>query len=238
MENIFPHTYLTTNKESIPISLIHIFVALARDIGVQASPIDFPGRVKAHIRSPRKEEEDFYVDVFGADHKAILNLHGDIIERILQTGVSPQELDSYILPAPPQSMLIRTSRNIITTYHNDPTVEHGAMGPLYTAFSIFLLFASREHFVRQLVSHMGLTDTFTLIPDFWKPRYPIGNPIRTGFDMKYWEAVQAHQASSVPCLRSAPENKHVQYPVGLVFRHKNLKYIGCVIGWDVSLTLS
>ncbi|KAF7347690.1 F-box domain-containing protein [Mycena venus] len=88
ISNHFPHLYLTTNKRSIPISLVHIFVSLARQLGIPASPIEFPARVLAHISSP-PGSDDFLVDPYGADIKPIVSLRNDVPTMLMRLGIPP-----------------------------------------------------------------------------------------------------------------------------------------------------
>ncbi|KAG7099605.1 hypothetical protein E1B28_001433 [Marasmius oreades] len=113
IKNQFPHCYLTTNRKTIPISLVHIFVAIGRAVGIQASPVDFPGRVLAHVADPRENEDDFFVDAFVDLSDPILSLRDDIPRLLSRQGIPPDRTVDYISPCGPISMLLRAGRNVM-----------------------------------------------------------------------------------------------------------------------------
>jgi len=62
--NNFPHAYLTSTKETIPICLVHIFTAIATRLGLNVSPINFPGTVLAHVLPHHEGAEPIIVSIW------------------------------------------------------------------------------------------------------------------------------------------------------------------------------
>lgn len=239
LNNIYPHKYLTTNRKSIPISLVHVFVGLARGIGIPASPVDFPKRVLAHIKSSKANEEDFYVDVFGAREKAILTIRDDIVGLLARSGILPQAMDSLMIPSQAPPMLLRTSRNIMASVHTHTNpFRDPANIPLYLAFTLYLLFTTGGHFASRVSGYMGLVDSVTVLPLSLTPIFTKEGPIRTHFEDVYRSMVQGHKRSARISRRSDPDNHRVKYSVGMFFKHKQFKYIACINSWDVSYASS
>ncbi|KAG7452319.1 uncharacterized protein BT62DRAFT_1071472 [Guyanagaster necrorhizus] len=231
--NILPHAYLTCNKKTIPISLVHIFVAISRDLGVHASPVDFPARVLVHVSTPDPLTDDFYVDVFGSSTKPILTLREDITALLIQHGIPPQSMVQYISPCTGSSMLLRTSRNILSSVHGDHRSSSGlAQTSLYIAFCIYLLMTSREQFAARVTMYVGLLDCVTVIPKTLVPLFLEKSTARETLEDKCRTTIQRHRTMTTVKLRSSPENTSVFYFVGMVFRHRARKYICCIYGWD------
>lgn len=237
INNIFPHKYLTTNKKSIPISLVHIFVAVARGLGISASPVDFPQRVLAHISSPDPTADDFYVDVFGAETKMILSLREDIVNLVMRHGIPPQSMAPYISPSLSPPMLLRTSRNILASLNAGIVVaDNQPRVPLYLAFTLYLLMTTREQFAARATAYMGLVDCVTVLPQSIAPIFPEGSAVREHLEEKRRSVIELHSRTIPVSLRSARENQHVKFHVGTIFQHKTYKYKGCICAWDVRIT--
>ncbi|KAF9041733.1 hypothetical protein BDZ89DRAFT_1009505 [Hymenopellis radicata] len=233
INNIFPHKYLTTNKKSIPISLVHVFVAVARGLGISASPVDFPQRVLAHISSPDPTADDFYVDVFGAETKMILSLREDIVNLVMRHGIPAQSMAPYISPSLSPPMLLRTSRNILASLNAGIVVaDNQPRVPLYLAFTLYLLMTTREQFAARATAYMGLVDCVTVLPQSIAPIFPEGSAVREHLEEKRRSVIQLHSRTIPVSLRSAPENMHVKFHVGTIFQHKTYKYKGCICAWD------
>ncbi|KAK0198869.1 hypothetical protein F5146DRAFT_1021313 [Armillaria mellea] len=233
LQNILPHAYLTSNKKTIPISLVHIFVAIARALGVHASPVDFPARVLVHVSTPNPLIDDFYVDVYGSSIKPILTLREDITALLMQHGIPPQSMVQYTSPCAGPSMLLRTSRNILSSVHGDHRSSGSlAQTSLYIAFCIYLLLTSREQFAARVAMYVGLLDCVTVIPNTLVPLFPERSGARETLEDKCRTTIERHRAMATVKLRSSPENAGVSYFVGMVFRHRTRKYICCIHGWD------
>lgn len=154
----FPHWFLTTHKDTIPISLVYIFVCLARRLGMKASPIDFPARVLAIVSSPEPTVPDIIVDVFGFRTKAILSIQEDIPHLLVDAGTPPLPITSYIRPASTASMIVRASRNILASFAFLP-MESISEGDLQTAFyvgfTVNLIFLNDRRYLLNIMKHIS-----------------------------------------------------------------------------------
>lgn len=229
IENHFPHLYLTTNKQSIPISLVHIFVSIARHLGVSASPVEFPGRVLAHVPSP-PGFDDFLVDVYGADTQPIVSLRDDIPIRLMRLGIPPNNLLQYVSPCGASPMLLRAARNILSSFRMLPMAQI-AQSALYAAVCIHLLLTNEIPLVAHMLSHVDLDPLHcsTFLADLQPLLRGGGQQLletscRNSLELEEQEAVRVH-----------PRTTQIQitHYVGMVFKHRSHNYVGCIVGWDV-----
>ncbi|KAF5368433.1 hypothetical protein D9758_002258 [Tetrapyrgos nigripes] len=230
MANLFPHSYLTTNKKTIPLSLVHVFVAIARGLGIAASPVAFPMRVIAHVSSPDPSVDDFYVDVFGSEDKAILSLRRDIPVLLARQGVlSPVDHISPCLATP---MLLRTGRNILAALHTAVRVSNSmAKDAILTAFSIHLLLTRSEPLIGQMFSQVDALDVATFISEALVPG--IGQSHISHHLSSACQEIMSQEVREAAVVRlRSEEETSIQHFVGLVFQHKIYSYTGCVYGWD------
>ncbi|EIW87019.1 YccV-like-domain-containing protein [Coniophora puteana RWD-64-598 SS2] len=234
--NRFPHFFLSSHKPSIPLSLVFVFVCIARRLGIHASAVDFPGRVLAHVRSPHEEVTDIFVDVFGSETQAILSVTLDIPRLLMESGVLPSAMEQYISPARTHAMLVRASRNILASFSVLQTDMMLSEADIHTAFyaglTVNLLFTSDRRFLFNMMRHI---DRFPLdIPAVLvKSLAPVLNSIARNqlLEMTQKALEAEEEENSQVHLRSGGEVQ-IQFFVGTVFRHKRFDYIGYVIGWD------
>ncbi|KAJ6575292.1 YccV-like-domain-containing protein [Mycena capillaripes] len=228
ISNHFPHLYLSTNKRTIPISLVHVFVSLARHLGVSASPVEFPTRVLAHVASP-PGADDFLVDVFGAETQAIVSLRTDIPSMLLRLGIPPINISQYISPCGASPMLLRAARNILASFRNDAS-RSTAQSAIYAAVCIHILLTNETELVAHMLSHVDLDPLYcaTFLNDM-KPllrqgvQHQLENSCRIALELEEQQAIIVH-----PRTGNAP----IAHYVGMVFDHRSYHYIGCIIGWD------
>ncbi|KAJ7446479.1 Hemimethylated DNA-binding protein YccV like-domain-containing protein [Mycena galericulata] len=226
ISNHFPHIYLTTNKRSIPISLVHIFVSLARHLGIQASPVEFPMRVLAHIPSP-PGTDDFLVDVYGADTKPIVSLRNDIPTMLMRLGISPDSLHQYVSPCGAAPMLLRAARNILTSFRSDAS-RATAQAAIYAAICIHLLFMNDVQLVTHMLSHVDLDPLYcaTFLSDLQPFLRGGGQRLLEEYCRNAME-IEEQQAAVVH-----PRTAQIAHYVGMVFEHRAYAYQGCIIGWE------
>ncbi|KAJ7492453.1 YccV-like-domain-containing protein [Mycena latifolia] len=230
ISNHFPHVYLTTNKLSIPISLVHVFVSIARhpSIGIPASPVEFPARVLVHIPSP-PGADDFLVDVYGAQTKPIISLRTDIPTMLMRLGIPPNNLPQYVSPCGAAPMLLRAARNILSSFRNDAS-RSTAQSAIYAAVCIHLLLTNETQLVAHMLSHIDLDPLYcaTFLSDL-QPllRHRCQNLLETtcrnALEQEHEQAALVHRRS---------EQKQIAHYVGMVFEHRSYHYVGCIIGWD------
>ncbi|KAL4263429.1 Hemimethylated DNA-binding domain-containing protein [Pleurotus pulmonarius] len=227
--NSFPHAYLTTHKRTIPISLVHIFVFLASRIGITAFPVNFPGRVLAHI--PLSNGDGFYVDVFNSHSKAILS--NDLSEF---QGVQAWDLAG--LTAHGLDMLVRAGRNI---YHSSQSSREYTVDIQYavdTASCVALAMTGEPGLVRFLMQEASLVsplDSYVILPALAKILHPEGT--RQMLTSAYQQSQDEYLRGRAR-KRSRVEHPQVKYFVGMFFVHAKYQYHGCIIGWEPTCTMS
>jgi F-box protein 21 len=113
--NRFPHAYLSTHKRAIPISLVHIFASIGTRLGLQVSPVNYPGTVLAHVIPKERDLQPIIVNPSS-------NLERDLAEELstsraldlLQSMDPTLSAETNLKPCGGQLMLLRASRNIIS----------------------------------------------------------------------------------------------------------------------------
>ncbi|KAF8216042.1 hypothetical protein K438DRAFT_1799973 [Mycena galopus ATCC 62051] len=234
ISNHFPHLYLTTNKRSIPISLVHVFVSIARQLGISASPVEFPARVLAHVSSPAGSD-DFLVDVYASDTKAIVSLRNDVPVMLMRFGIPPDDLLQYISPCGASPMLLRAARNILASFRNDAS-RSTAQSAIYAAVCIHLLLTNEMQLVAHMLAHVDLDPLYcaTFLADM-QPllrhggQHQLANSCRIALEVEEEQATLVHPRTA---------QTQVAYYVGMVFEHRTYHYIGCITGWDQSCSAS
>ncbi|KAJ7170052.1 YccV-like-domain-containing protein [Mycena filopes] len=224
IKNHFPHLYLTTNKQTIPISLVHIFVSIARQIGISASPVEFPGRVLAHVPSP-PGVDDFLVDVYGAENKAIVAIRDDIPLMLMRLGIPPDHLVQYVSPCGAAPMLLRAARNVLSSFRIE-----ASQSALYAAVCIHLLLTNETQLVSHMLSHVNLDPLYcsTFLADLPQllqggGQHLLETSCRQALELEEQQALIVHRRTSqVPIANY----------VGMIFKHRSHHYIGCIVGWD------
>ncbi|KAJ7361565.1 YccV-like-domain-containing protein [Mycena albidolilacea] len=230
ISNHFPHLYLTTNKRSIPISLVHIFVSLARHLGISASPVEFPARVLAHVPSPAGSD-DFLVDVYASDTKAIVSLRDDVPVMLTRLGIPVEQLHQYISPCGGAPMLLRAARNILASFRNDAS-RSTAQSAIYAAVCIHLLLTNDVQLVAHMLSHVDLDPLWasTFLADM-QPLLRHGGQYQLAKSCGMALEAEEQQAA---LIHSRTSHAQITHYVGMVFEHRSYHYIGCITGWDAS----
>jgi len=234
--NLYPHSYLTAHKRTIPLSLVHIFLSVATSLGVAASPVDFPMRVLAHVSSPDPTMDDFYVDVYGSNEKAILSVRDDIPVLLLRQGIT--SIIDYISPCLAQPMLLRTGRNLLASLRTASRVSSNvAKDSILLAFSLHILFTRRVPLISQMFTQVNALDVATFIGEALVPGVGQYHHIQHSLSTACQEVMdQETKEAAIVRLRSQEETS-IQHFVGLVFKHKIYNYLGCIYGWDVRCIL-
>lgn len=236
--NHFPHCYLSTHKRSIPISLVHVFVAIARRLGIAASPVNFPARVLVHAFSPGPHTSEIYVDVFGSHIHPILSATEDIPQMLLRAGVSPYSIGQYLSPCPAAPMLLRAARNILGSYRlllpDSSTVpEADIRASINAALSIQLLLTNEPRFISPMIQHILLRplDCATVLSNTLAP---LLQPRAQEMLEAACKSVlkEEEEAAAVISLRSSA-TVQIKFFVGMVFEHIKFGYLGCIIRWEV-----
>lgn len=223
MMNNFPHAFLTTNKQTLPISLVHIFTAIATRLGLNASPINFPGTVLVHVLPRHEAAEPIIVN---ASHPTNTIFNLQIYHAAHLPGIPPPFHPCTGLP-----MLIRASRNIFASlYVHDvrPSTLHPS---LLLSLCVHLLFQADDDILNRILAdtYLHAWDCIFLL-DRLAPslisrcRGMIRSHCQTLLDAEAAAELNIHSRSGIP----------VKYFVGMAFVHARYKYAGFIYGWDVS----
>jgi F-box protein 21 len=239
--NHFPHRFLSTHRKTIPLSLVYIFVAIARRLGIEASPTDFPHRVMAHVSSPNPAISDIYVDVYGSSTKAILSTRDDVPRLLLQAGIHPDAILQYISPSTSSPMLLRAARNILSSLRMLPLEANGTndvseadcQAAMYASYCVNMLLTGDVQVVHHLVHNLSnfpldlgpvLHDTFAALLQPTNRRIVMDNcNDAIGTDEKAAKVVNRRSETTEP----------IKYFIGMVFEHAEQGYLGCIKGWEV-----
>ena len=106
IENSFPHTFLTTHKCGLPLSLVFIFVTIMKRLGFQATPYPAGGTVVAVV------SELLVVDVF---LREISQLSSPTMARILLPDADPRNVQGNVDLI--IKLLLRAARNVATVFN-------------------------------------------------------------------------------------------------------------------------
>ena len=221
--NNFPHAFLTTNKQTLPISLVHIFTAIATRLGLNASPINFPGTVLAHVLPRHEAAEPIIVNTASHPTNTILNPQ---INSLDATNLPPFHPCTGLL------MLMRASRNILSSLMSIHDVRPSILHPsLLLSICVHLLFQADDDILDRLLAdaYLQAWDCIFLLerlaPSLMsRCRGMIRSHCQTVLDAEAAAELSIHSRTGVP----------VKYFVGMAFEHVKYKYIGFIYGWHVS----
>ncbi|EXJ89784.1 hypothetical protein A1O3_02851 [Capronia epimyces CBS 606.96] len=248
------------NRNSIPLISAIIFSHVACHFGLRAAPCSFPFHVYAVVSPPvgqdldgnplpeyirdhdgpiASEETLMYMDPFRSleplspdDLRAQLNF--------ISPSTSAARVEGFLTPAKPRSLMIRAANNIMasgTHYPGEPAFPVDRNLATYAAlFSLVTMTdasGTRRHNLTFLAKHF--LEFFELdVHLFERHMLPMtGNYMES---YRYHEVIQerkdADHVSPPPKPRSDPKNSLVQFKVGQVFRHRRLRYVAVIYGWD------
>lgn len=225
-QNSFPHFFLRTHKRTIPISLVCIFVAIARRLGLPAIPLNTPGRVLAYLLGT-------HVDVTEIEGRQIMA--NDIaLQQFTDDGASDRQRAA--------TMLVRASANIYATVRRSIEVEeeqnhimmsrHEEITCLYAATYVYAMCAGDSSrllaFVRTCLDdvHWHPFDAPLLLNNFF------GDGVLQFHGMHTGDAsVQTEEDQRKALFHPA------QF-VGQIVYNSHTTTIGCIISWEVSRTFS
>ena len=225
--NNFPHAYLTSTKETMPICLVHIFTAIATRLGLNVSPINFPGTVLAHVL-PRHE---------GAEPIIVNASVANPTNFILNTQISLQGIHlaahfQSLQPCTGLRMLLRASRNILSSLMNHDVPLSVLHPSLLLSICVHLLFQADNDILDRLFSDVYLQalDCILLLgrlaPSLTERcQAKVRLRCQTVLDEEAAEELKIRRRTGKPVIK---------YFVGMAFVHARYKYIGFIYGWDVS----
>ncbi|KAF9245807.1 YccV-like-domain-containing protein [Melanogaster broomeanus] len=235
----FPHWFLTTHKDTIPISLVYIFVCIARKLGMTASPVDFPARVLAIVSSPDPSVSDIFVDVFGSKNRSILSPQQDIPHMLMDAGIAPSSMLRYIRPASTASMVTRASRNIMSSLsHPEDVSEVDLHTALYVGLSVNLIFMNDWRHLVTIMKHIDRfpLDILAVLTDALAPGL---NPsIRKQLLASCKAAHEDEDETAASVTLRSTLSTPIKHFVGMIFKHVRYEYTGYIYRWDSSCMAS
>ncbi|KDQ11128.1 hypothetical protein BOTBODRAFT_35661 [Botryobasidium botryosum FD-172 SS1] len=153
LSNNFLHKVLTTHKRTLPMSLVCVFVSIARRMGLDASPVGFPGHVIAHISVPTLREKNptgaerapgcIYVDVFNSRSQPLVALP-ELQHKLALMPDIAENWDEYLVPTQTSKMLVRAAHNIIHSVNHIPSKMYGWFGHLALYAAITAIYTQLE----------------------------------------------------------------------------------------------
>lgn len=216
-------------------SLTYIFVAVARRLGINAAPANFPGVVQVHLRSPDPSEPPRLLDMRGTDPAAPLP-GASFIETL--PHILPAA-DEYTRPASASAMLSRASNNIIMFMRYERTYGENMSSPwsleaheaAFYATSSWVVMESQAEQLIPCPPESKPLDVVAVVLDAIcpaledVPRSAVSTYCQKVLESDEEKATQVTYRSKYPA---------VKYFVGLLFKHRQYNYVGCIFGWDVS----
>lgn len=234
--NQFPHAYLTHNKRTIPISLVHVFVAISQRLGIEAAPLDYPGKVLVRVASPHPEIDDIFIDMFSMNADPILVTQDRVPVILTQAGLDPQTFRRYLTPCGGAEMLVRVARNILAATRGAADFSYSiSQAALQTSICAHLLLTDETRLIGHLLSIIDLRplDCSTFLSTTLLPllRSDMQLLLRAAFQI-----VIEHETQETALISCRSPDTPVKYFVGAIFKHIRFGYTACIAGWDVSHT--
>lgn len=242
--NHFAHTFLTTHRRTLPMSLIIVFLAVTSRLGLRASPVSFPMQVivRVHVTShePPSDTDDLFVDVYGADAdppSGPIVSRSTLLDRLTAIGIADVDRATYLRPSPTSVMLQRVANNIINSLNTDAPAQqpqHDRATALYAAVCALALLArvhapdariiaqlaevGREHFPLDTRPVVQRGVARALLPD-----------ARRKLELLCEARLQDGMQDAKPAKRTA----RIQYAVGQIVFHRRYHYFSVIRAWDV-----
>lgn len=261
----------SSHRNSIPLITCVIYCYVCRALGLKAQPCSYPNHVHAVIQpsdpdtdldgnplpsdfspsfpdvstleqpaDPPSELTHLYIDPFNTHIPIPLSTLKTQLTFIAPSATPSQRL-SYLTPATPRSLLLRTANNILrslnTSQHVNPTLTINDAA--YAALFVQVLFPTtpamlasnlselRQHFAGNFIEDLRNYITYIApltagLGSFAGRGDPLVKLIR-----------DEDGREKTPKVREGVERgAEVKYRVGTVFRHRRQGYIAVVYGWD------
>ncbi|CAL1695039.1 unnamed protein product [Somion occarium] len=239
----FPHSFLLPgHRDTIPMSLIYVFVSICTRLGINASPVNFPGSVLAHVAS---SDGNILFDMCSARRPLRTSNTADLqsFVRSQVGGATVTVLNEESTgPADSATMLSRAFNNIMSfirferMHDEDPASLERREKSFYLITLCRLLFIQNQ-FDGLLPSppHTMPLDDRAVILDVLAPLLPehIRSPLQDACEERLRDA-----AVKSTKVYSRKDVGKVDYFVGLCFRHTEFQYTGCIFGWDATCNAS
>ncbi|KAF6766657.1 hypothetical protein DFP72DRAFT_27479 [Ephemerocybe angulata] len=222
---IFPHAYLSGDLElrrTLPLSLAHIFVHVARHYELDAAPTNTPDVVLARVESEEHPTHNFILVNpvrFGTDGCVVPPPYPDRMQRYLQpTGAIP--------------MLLRTARNIVASLQGTPASDSASQSAFMCAIVIEIFLEASDEDALLLLGNINTLPALEVYT-FSAVAAPLLNERRRHFLGNFCrKALEKEEREAFTMSSKARTDENVKYFVGMVFRHRRMEYYACIIGWD------
>ena len=162
LENHYPHIFLTTKHQTLPMSLVWTFVCLATRFGFEARPVGYPGTVVAAIKLAESTEW-LYINLFREE--VVVQTKAE-----LSVSLEPGFPREFVEPATTQAIVGRAINNVFVSAMQDTTGNHWQA--LYLVFVFFSSQGVRDNTMNSLwnivlqdANHLAPFDLIPLIHD-------------------------------------------------------------------------
>jgi F-box protein 21 len=225
LENSF--LFSTFNgKPTIPLTLVSIFCALAKECGLIARPMGFPGEVMAHIEQSSVNSMPLIISVFYNKIISLNEINEHLVDFLDEPLTHPLSSMTSII-----ELMIRSARNIINSITRDST-SLNSYG-LYAAVSIL-----------KILGGGVLPFAFDSMMNVLKEHFPMD---RRFFEMLSPSIITINDNLSLlqnddvnlPIIEEKRRiNSSLKFYVGQIFQHQQYNYWGVICGWDLTCTAS
>lgn len=259
---------------SLPLISVAIFCALAKKLGLDAHCCGFPGHVYAVVYPPNGFDMDgrgsagstatpMFLDPWRNDIEVPVM---DLESQLRAYGVSPSNFDRFLGSAGVGEMILRTSRNILSTVHafrgletntGHPTIRLHANpfadmdNVFYSAlWANFLLFSPTD--IENPIEEIRF---IPMILERFERLYPMDSKliekyvcpsIRASILSDQYEIIETLRVVRAGDLMprqlrprdSTITKEKVKHKVGQVFKHRRYHYTAVITGWDVECTMN
>ncbi|PCH33952.1 hypothetical protein WOLCODRAFT_160478 [Wolfiporia cocos MD-104 SS10] len=230
--NQFPHALMhEEHRRTIPMSLVYIFSAVARRLGVRASPTNYPSKVMCHIAPIEPASHEMLFDIVG-DSPPFMFRSRDLPSMLRELDLPEDASPDIIRPCSVGTILQRAANNIIVCVRWSQRYSQGYFTEkhawcTYAASCILLLRLQNAQMLPQIMDSKPL-DALAVLRDALCPA--VGPLTRTVMEAHSMNLVQTDEefAQTVWNRQTHP---NICYFVGLVVQHKSTEYKGCIIGW-------
>ncbi|KAL6310145.1 hypothetical protein BKA93DRAFT_186024 [Sparassis latifolia] len=224
--NQFPHSFMSEgHRRTIPLSLVFVFVAIARRLGIQASPTNFPGRVLAYITSPDKAGGDMLFDLCGNTDPLTFTSR-NVPQMLEEVGMMADAPPESVTPCKVSTTLYRAAANVLLSASRtaDSSTET-CVWANYAARCVFFLHAQAIFDFKSFLGSKPL-DAVAVLADVLCPALTV----ELG-DILMEHCADVEQIDERYARVRYTRTPRIKFFVGLVVRHELRDYVGCIVGW-------
>lgn len=224
-------------------SLIYVFIALARRLALEASPVDTPSRVLAYVAVPHQSGIATYIDVYQqvilSPQQVRMILHG------LGALANPDDNSESMMPRNGRAMLLRTARNIFASFQiNEHTqgTHHEQQLCQYAATCAYMIVSNHARIVDEVVfwqiAEVHPLDLAVILRDRVSRAVPhpeLSRALQELYSVSAskrhsWRAGMFDDDGPMLNVRSKTD---ARFFVGQIVQHSQFRYIGCILAWTV-----